>query len=291
MKKKRKYQIYLWLIPMLVIMGSFVYYPIIVTFTYSLKRMKLTRPDNIKFIGTENYQNILGAKEFWTACQNTAILILLVVGITVFCGMLTAFLLNRDSRISHLLTAAAIIPWAMPPVVNGIIWKFIFYPGYGFLNKLLLGLHLIEKPIGWISNRWTLLFVVAVVVAWRAIPFFAVVCLSGLKAVPEELYEAARIDGCNTVNKLHYITLPLVKPFLAIGITSASVTAFNIFDEIVSLYGYGDMAMTLQMENYLTTFSYMDFGKGSAITYLIMLFAGMLGFFYLKSLNKEGDIR
>ena len=129
--------------------------------------------------------------------------------------------------------------------------------------------------------------IIAIVVAWRAVPFFAIVCLSGMKALPQELYESAAIDGCGKKGLFRYITLPLILPFLAIGVTSASITGVNIFDEIVSLYGYGDMGLTLQMENYLTTFSFMDFGKGSAITYLIMGITVFLGVFYLRSLNRE----
>ena len=96
---------------------------------------------------------------------------------------------------------------------------FIFHPGYGFMNKLLMGLNLIDQPVSWLTNRWLLLLIVAIVVAWRSIPFCAIVCLSGLHAIPNEVYEAARIDGGNRWSVFRYITAPLIMPFIGIGLT------------------------------------------------------------------------
>lgn len=219
--------------------------------------------------------------------QNTMFLLVVVVLLTLVFGVIVAMMLNVDTKISGILMAITVLPWALPPIVNGIIWRFIFHPGYGFMNKLLLMLHLIDEPIAWLSDRWLLLLIVAIVVAWRSIPFCAIVCLSGLHAIPEELYEAARIDGGSKIATFRYITAPLMMPFVGIGLTSASITAINIFDEIVALAGYKDLGKNLLIESYLTTFSFLDFGKGSALTYIIMLMAAVLGFFYLKSLNKE----
>lgn len=289
MGRRKKLDIlpYLLLLPVIVIMCVLVFYPIIMTFSYSLQKMKLTAPGDIRLIWFDNYRSILTSQEFWYSFQNTIFLLVTVVLLTTVFGLLVALLLNVDSKMSGLLMAAAILPWALPPVVNGIIWKFIFHPGYGFMNKLLINLGITEKPIEWMSSRWLLLAVIAIVVAWRSIPFCAIVCLAGLKAIPADLYEAAKIDGgCRTLSFFH-ITWPLIFPFLGIGITSASITAINIFDEIVALAGYSDLGKNLLIESYLTTFSFLDFGKGSALTYIIMFLSAILGIFYLKSLNRE----
>ncbi len=275
------------LAPIILIMGVLVFYPTIMTFSYSLKEMKLTNPEDTDFVGLSNYVDVLTSDSFRYSLQNTLFLLVVVVVLTTVLGFGVALLLNVDTKISGLLMALAVLPWALPPIVNGIIWRFIFHPGYGFMNKLLIGLHLIDEPVMWLTNRWLLLLIVAIVVAWRSIPFCAIVCLSGLHAIPEELYEAAKIDGGNRISVFRYITAPLMLPFIGIGITSASITAINIFDEIVALAGYKDLGKNLLIESYLTTFSFLDFGKGSALTYLIMLMAAVLGFFYLRSLNRE----
>ena len=111
--------------------------------------------------------------------------------------------------------------------------------------------------------------------------------MAGRKSIPQGIYEAAKIDGGTKSGIFRYITFPLMKPFLALGITSASVTAINVFDEIVSLSGYSDLGKNILMESYLTTFAFLNFGKGSAVTYIVLFFAMVLGMFYLYYLNKE----
>lgn len=285
--KKSKSLPYILLAPIMIIMGVLVFYPTIVTFSYSLQKMKMTDPDNMAFIGWNNYIEVIRSESFLYSLQNTLFLLVVVVLFTTIAGIFVSLILNVDTRFSGILTALAILPWALPPIVNGIIWRFIFHPGYGFMNKLLIALHVTDQPVAWLSERWLLLFIVALVVAWRSAPFCAIVCLSGLRSIPEELYEAARIDGGSRLAIFRYVTMPLMFPFIGIGMTSASITAINIFDEIVALAGYKDLGKNLLIESYLTTFSFLDFGKGSALTYIIMIMAAVFGFFYSKSLNRE----
>lgn len=284
---KKKILPYLLLTPMMLIMGALVFYPIIVTFSYSMKKWKLTAPGDIHFIGAKNYLNIIQSDSFWYSMQNTIFILVFVVVFTAIFGWLVASFLNVDVKWSGILLALSILPWALPPFVNGILWKFVFFSGYGFLNKLLIGLGIVSEPIQFLSSRWSLLVVVSIVVVWRSIPFMSLVCLAGRQSIPVEIYEAVRIDGGSSRAIFRYVTLPLMKPFVGVGLTSTSVTAINVFDEIVALSGYSDMGKNILMESYLTTFTFLNFGKGSAMTYIVMFFAMILGIFYLRSLNKE----
>lgn len=271
----------------MLIMGVLVFYPIAATFSYSLKKWKLTAPGDIRFIGFDNYKNILKSESFWYSLQNTLFLLVLVVVATSILGVLVSLFLNIQVKGAGILLAVAVLPWALPPYVNGILWRFVFHSGYGFMNKVLIGLGMVDKPVEWLTSRWMLLVVVAIVVVWRSVPFMALVCLAGRQSIPHGLYEAAKIDGAGTFQIFRRITFPLMLPFIGIGITSTSVTAVNVFDEIVALSGYSDMGKNILVESYLTTFTFLDFGKGSAVTYLVMFVAAILGVFYLKSLNKE----
>ena len=284
---KQKILPYLLLAPMMLIMGVLVFYPIAATFSYSLKKWKLTAPGDIRFIGFDNYKNILKSESFWYSLQNTWFLLVLVVVATSILGVLVSLFLNIQVKGAGILLAVAVLPWALPPYVNGILWRFVFHSGYGFMNKVLIGLGMVDKPVEWLTSRWMLLVVVAIVVVWRSVPFMALVCLAGRQSIPHGLYEAAKIDGAGTFQIFRRITFPLMLPFIGIGITSTSVTAVNVFDEIVALSGYSDMGKNILVESYLTTFTFLDFGKGSAVTYLVMFVAAILGVFYLKSLNKE----
>ena len=212
---------------MILIMGVLVFYPIIATFSYSLKKWKLTAPNDIHMVGLRNYVSILNSDSFWYSFQNTLFILAVVVLLTTVLGFLTSIFLNIDVKWSGILLAVAMLPWALPPYVNGILWKFVFSSGYGFMNKTVIGLGLADKPIEWLSSRWSLLLIVSLVVTWRSIPFTALVCLAGRQSIPGGLYEAARIDGGNRRTIFRTITLPLMLPFLAIGITSTSVTAIN----------------------------------------------------------------
>lgn len=284
---KKKILPYLLLAPMILIMGVLVFYPIAATFSYSLKKWKLTAPGDIRFIGFDNYKNILKSESFWYSLQNTLFLLVLVVVATSILGVLVSLFLNIQVKGAGILLAIAVLPWALPPYVNGILWKFVFHSGYGFMNKVLIGLDMVDKPVEWLTSRWMLLVVVAIVVVWRSVPFMALVCLAGRQSIPHGLYEAAKIDGAGSFQIFRRITFPLMLPFIGIGITSTSVTAVNVFDEIIALSGYSDMGKNILVESYLTTFTFLDFGKGSAVTYLVMFVAAILGVFYLKSLNKE----
>ena len=284
---KQKILPYLLLALMMLIMGVLVFYPIAATFSYSLKKWKLTAPGDIRFIGFDNYKNILKSESFWYSLQNTLFLLVLVVVATSILGVLVSLFLNIQVKGAGILLAVAVLPWALPPYVNGILWRFVFHSGYGFMNKVLIGLGMVDKPVEWLTSRWMLLVVVAIVVVWRSVPFMALVCLAGRQSIPHGLYEAAKIDGAGTFQIFRRITFPLMLPFIGIGITSTSVTAVNVFDEIVALSGYSDMGKNILVESYLTTFTFLDFGKGSAVTYLVMFVAAILGVFYLKSLNKE----
>ena len=284
---KREKFAYTLLAPMIIIMLVLVIYPIAATFSYSLKKWKLSKPNDIRFIGFKNYINILSSESFLQSVKNTLFILVAVVIITTIISILVALFLNIKVRFSGVLLAIAIVPWAIPPFVNALLWKFVFYSGYGFLNKLLLNLHLISTPISWLDNRYSLLFIVSIVVSYRLIPFMSLICLAGRQSISGTLIEAAKIDGAGRFMVFKKIITPLMLPFLAVGITQTSISAINVFDEIVALSGYSDLGKSMLIESYLITFNFLEFGKGSAYTYIIMVFAGILGFVYIKSLNRE----
>lgn len=284
---KRKSTAYIMLAPGILLMLILVFYPILSTFLYSLHKMKLTEPANTKWIGLQNYVNILNDPEFWYALVNSAVVLVSVVVFTAVAGLLIALLLNVDTRIKGLLMAAAIIPWSLPPVVNGVMWRWIFHPSYGLINRILINLHVMNEPVQWLAHRWSVIFIVSLVVAWRCIPFCAIVSLSAMQSIPSQLYEAACIDGSSSFQTFKRITLPLLMPSLGIILTFTSITAINVFDEIVSLAGYGDVSKTLMLQAYLKTFSFLDYGLGSAMTYVIMVIAGILGLVYIRNIYRE----
>ena len=230
---KQKILPYLLLAPMMLIMGVLVFYPIAATFSYSLKKWKLTAPGDIRFIGFDNYKNILKSESFWYSLQNTLFLLVLVA--TSILGVLVSLFLNIRVKGAGILLAVAVLPWALPPYVNGILWRFVFHSGYGFMNKVLIGLGMVDKPVEWLTSRWMLLVVVAIVVVWRSVPFMALVCLAGRQSIPHGLYEAAKIDGATKTQALRRITIPMVMPSFTICLFLTLTNSFKLFDQNLAL--------------------------------------------------------
>lgn len=279
--KKKQYGM-LFFLPVILIISVFVYLPIGSTFFYSLYNLKLTEPENTEFIGLENYVKVFQDPKFLDSLFNTFYILLWVLAITLIVSFFLAIVLNKKTKLSPLLTAAAIIPWALPPVVNGIVWRFIFYPGYGLLNKLLMIFSVIDRPLDFTRGRFSTLIIVAIIVSWRVIPFCAIIFLSNFQSINPGIYEAAEVDGAGVFDRLWKITLPLSLPAMGVVVTHIIISSINVFDEIVVLIGYRDMGQSLSIYNYSETFSFLNFGYGSAISYIIMMLTAVVGYFYIK---------
>lgn len=283
--ERKKYTPYLLLSPMIIVMGALVFYPILVTFWYSLHRMNLTKPAEYAFIGVENYLKILSSKGFWHAFSNSAFVLVLVVGFCIIVGFAVGLALSRKTKASGFLLALSIVPWALPGIINGILWRFIFYSGNGLANRILLNLHMIEEPYQWLGNRFVALGIISFITVWRHVPFCSIVFLAAIQSIPKSTLEAARMDGANKIREIFHIVIPMISSSFKIVFATSVLQAVNVFDEIVALSGYRDLTKTLLIENYLMTFSFLDFGKGSALVYLIMLFSGWIGFVHISNLT------
>lgn len=277
----------LLLLPCLLLLLISVILPVILTFRYSLKYYNLTEPQNEKFIWFENYVKIFKDPHFYNALYNSVLILVMVMIIGLIFSIITGLVLNVKSKINPVLTALVIIPWAMPPIVNGIMWKFIFFPGYGFMNKILMNLHLIKSPISWTDNRYLFLLVISIVVSWRIIPFSSLVILANLQNIPESYYDTVKVFGGNKFQEFYYVTLPMLLPSIGVVLINLTTTALSIFDEVIAISGYQFEIQTLLVYNYSTTFNFLDFGYGSAISYVVMILSGIFGYFYVRNMAYE----
>ena len=277
----------LLLLPCLLLLLISVILPVVLTFRYSLKYYNLTEPQNEKFIWFENYIKIFKDPHFYNALYNSVLILVMVMIIGLVFSVITGLVLNVKSKINPVLTALVIIPWAMPPIVNGIMWKFIFFPGYGFMNKILMNLHLIKNPISWTDNRYLFLLVISIVVSWRIIPFSSLVILANLQNIPESYYDTVKVFGGNKFQEFYYVTLPMLLPSIGVVLINLTTTALSIFDEVIAISGYQFEIQTLLVYNYSTTFNFLDFGYGSAISYVVMILSGIFGYFYVRNMAYE----
>jgi multiple sugar transport system permease protein len=158
----------------------------------------------------------------------------------------------------------------------------MFHPTFGMVNAFLLRFQLIDDYIPWLTQRFLLLNLASVVVSWRTIPLVSVVLLAALNNIPDTLYESAYIDGAGKLGIFSYIKLPLMAPSLVIGFTLATVNSINLFDEIITLSGFAGSTRTVLLEAYVRTFSFLNFGEGSAFIYLVMMLNASICFYCIQ---------
>ena len=205
-------------------------------------------------------------------------------------GLVFALTLNRDFRGRGLLRTIIIIPWAIPPVVSGYAWRWIFNGEYGALNGLLWQLGIIGEYRFWLAEPLTALSAAVLVFVWRFVPFVAVLFLGALQAVPAELYESAAVDGAGPLRRFRHVTVPAVAAIAAIALVLTGITAFNVFDEIYALTGPQEITRTPMIYNYEITFVSGRFGRGAAMAYLTGLALFLMSLLYMRLSLRERDV-
>jgi multiple sugar transport system permease protein len=277
--------------PAILLLLGLVLYPIVYSFWLSLHAYNLRQPNRVRFIGLDNYATVLSSDQFWSAAGNTALFCAGSISLTVILGTLLALLLNESFPGRGLLRAVMLLPWAIPPVVNGLIWQWLLDGQHGLINALLLGAGLISEPQAWLSQTSTAMPALILAQVWNHVPFVAVVMLAALQTVPEELYDSARLEGAGVLQRFRHITLPWLSHALLLVLVTQTMVALRTFDIIYVLTGGGPGSATTVIAwlTYVTTFNLTDFGRGNAYAYLIALVTLGLSLLYIRMLWKRGE--
>lgn len=273
-------------LPVALIMGGLVFLPLLSTLFDSLFRVEPMKPGT-PFVGLKNYATLMGDGTVTTAWANTAIYVLLAVAIETIGGLGMALLLNAITVGRRWLLAIMVLPWCLPPVVNAIIWLWIYNPSYGPLNGILMALGVIDTPQVWFNDRETGLFLVSLVHAWRMMPLTAIILFAALQSIPGELYEAARLDGAGPLHRLRKITLPLIAPGLTIALSQSTVFAVNLFDEAWVLNGASMDTRSVIIQVYVTAFQNLKFSLGMALSVLAMIVSLAVSAIYVLRVYRE----
>lgn len=278
------------LLPALVIIGAVTLYPLVRSFWISLHGWNLTRPnEGNPFLGLANYRYILQDPTFWSSLRITVTFVVAAVALEITLAIGIALLLNRDFRGRTFVRMLALLPWAVPSVVNGIMWKWILNPSYGALNGLLYSLHLIDQYVIWLGSPNLALASVVWADIWKETPFIMLLVLAALQTIPKELYEAARVDGANAVQSFFTITLPLIRPVLFVAIALRTIWALKSFDLIYTLTAGGPSGGTsvVGYYTYIKTFVSLQLGRGAAVAYIMTVVVLILVVIYQRVLYRE----
>ena len=258
-----------------------VFYPMVQAVITSLYNNILWKPRGVKFIGLDNYIAIWHDPVFWASLGRTAIWIGLTVPLQLLLGLVTALLLNQTFRWRGLARSLILIPWALPSVVIGLMWSWIYNPQVGLLNDLMLRLGLLQTAMPWLANPSTSLYAIIAALVWQGFPFFAIMILAGLQTIPHSLYEAADIDGATDWQQFWHITMPALKAVLVTAVMLRIIWVANSIDVIYVMTGGGPgyATHTLPLYALKRTYASMDFGYGSALAVSFSLL--LLGLIYL----------
>ncbi|MFC5521913.1 carbohydrate ABC transporter permease [Polaromonas jejuensis] len=266
-----------------------VFYPMLQAAITSLYRNVLWKPRDVAFIWFDNYWAILHDPVAWSSLGRTVIWIGVTVPLQLLLGLVTALLLNQQFRWRGLARSLILIPWALPSVIIGLMWSWIYHPQVGVLNDLALRLGLLQAAIPWLAGPDTALYSIMVALIWQGFPFFAIMILAGLQTIPSNLYEAASIDGATTWQKFCAITLPGLKGVLVTAVMLRLIWVANSIDVIYVMTGGGPgyASQTLPLYAFKRTYASMDLGYGTALAVSFSILLLGLIVLYLRRAGKD----
>lgn len=273
-----------FLLPSFLFVLVFSLYPISESFRLSLYRLILTLPWlGEKFVGWENYTDLLTDPVALNSLITTITFVAVTASAEVILGLGMALILNASFRGRGLLRALVLIPWAIPTVVASQMWRFIFNDRYGLFNYFLFGdqTHLYLAPL---AHPQLALVSIMVADIWKTSSFAALIILAGLQTIPEELYEAAGIDGATAWQQFRRITLPLLKPALLLALLFRTIDALRVFDLVFVMTqgGPADATNVLQFYGYKKSFAEGMIGYGSAISVVVFFLSLLLSLLYIR---------
>lgn len=278
------------IIPMVVIMGIIIGWPLVRTVWYSFTDAALLEVQPPQWVGLSNYISAFSNKGFLNSLKVSGIFALVVVTSEVILGTAVALLLNEPLKGVGIARSLLILPWAVPTIVNAIMWRLIYNPEYGALNSLLSQLGLIDSYISWIGSADKALGSIIFSDVWKNFSLVAMIVLAALQSLPEQQTEAAKIDGANAWQRFWYVTLPHILPSLQVATVLRIIEAVKVFDIIYAMTKGGPANKTRSgsIFVYQEAFTNSRIGSGSAYAIIMVLFIMLFILIYMRlSAGKE----
>ena len=280
---------YILLSPLVVFIGALSFVPTAVTTVEAFFRVMPLDPPT-RFIGLGNFRALFADSAITTSWVNTAVYVVVGVVLSVVLGTAIAVALKRRFRMRGVILALVILPWALPAVVEAVIWSWIYNPTFGVMNSMLHSAHVIGGYHLWLGlERWLTILLIEIVQVWQITPLSAIIILAALQSIPLDLYEAARVDGAGPVQSFWRISLPLIRPALAICTVEALVLSLNIFDQVYVLNGIAPLGSSVMLQTYVTAFQNLNFGGGYALSLLMTLATALLSMAALALLYRRPE--
>jgi len=261
---------------MLAVLAAVAAWPLLRTIVFSFTDAYLGDLSAWKVVGFANYALLLQDPLWWRAVGNTLLFTAISVSLETVLGLVIALALNAQLPGRGLLRAAVLIPWAIPTVISAKMWGWMLHDLYGVVNAVLLGLGIIAEPWAWLGDPVLSMAAVIAVDVWKATPFVALLALAALQVLPDELYDAARMDGAGPLRSFFAITLPLIGPALLVAVIFRVLDALRVFDVIYVLTGSNANTASMSVYARQQLIEFQDMGYGSAAATCLFLVVAMV---------------
>jgi len=269
---------------------SFSLYPVLRGIYLGFTNYKVGKDINFNFLA--NYIYLSDGGYFWVSLINQAKITALALLLTYAVALPLALTLNSEIPFRSFFRTIMILPWAIPPVVKVFIWKGMYSKTTGWLNYFLAELGIIERYIGWVGDKNFALYAVVIMIAWGCIPYLTMAFLSTLQGIPQDNYEAARIDGANIFHEFRFITIPYLTRIITVTSSFLFIWIANDFTSqyLLTEGGPGSATLTMGVEAYRQGFQQGNFGLALSYGNLTMMFMGVFLILYLRVMFKKGDV-
>jgi multiple sugar transport system permease protein len=275
--------------PSLIVIAIVAAYPIIYAIWLSLHQYSVRVQGLSRWVGLGNYIDALKSNEFWSAVKITFIFTGISVTLELVLGTVMALLMHEAFKGRGLLRAVVLVPWAVLTVGTAIMWRSIFEPDLGFANQVLRALHLPGGDTVWLGQNGYAMAVMIFADVWKTAPFMALLILAGLQVIPDEVYDAAKVDGATAWQRFVYITLPLLRPAILVALIFRTLDALRIFDLPFVLTQGANGTTTLSLYAYQQLTQNRLIGQGSALAVLTFIIVMGVSFLYIRLVG--GNIR
>ncbi len=276
--------------PALIMIASINIFPSIWAVYLSFSRYDFNRNEPI-FTGLQNFMKVAPTRTFLQSLDITLTYAAVVTVGSSLIGLALAIILDQHFKGRGVVRSLLVIPWAVPWAVSAFLWSSIFSSDFGVINGVLYSIGLIKDYIPFLSKDYAI-YSVAVATIWNLSSFTGLICLAALQSVPQELYEAAEVDGANIIQRFRQVTLPWIRPLWALTIILNALTAITMFDLVFLMTGGGpgDATLLLSIQTFRTFFSELRIGEGAATAVLMTLVALVVGLIYLRVLYRRSEI-
>ncbi len=281
---------YIFLIPSVILIIGLIFYPVFNTLYLSLFKYRIqTLALGKKFIGFANFTRLFSDETFYNSLKFTLIFTFAAVIIETILGICFALIMKKKIPGQGIIRTSILIPWAIPTIISGLMWKFMYTDQIGIINFILQKLHLIQGAIPWLLRGDMAIIATIIADVWKTTPYMSLLILSGLQTIPKHLYEAAEIDGASKWKTFIHITLPLIKPVLSVAILFRVLATFRIYDLIAVLTNGGpaNSTQSLSMYTIKTYFSYGNLGYGATLAVVTFIISLVISLLFLDAIKSK----